>query len=777
MNNIENTLIREIYSNSLAKPDETLYEHTKLLLDNFELLKNLGYLNSNIKDIEEILYLSCLYHDMGKINPVFQQRLKNKNKFDKNIEVGHNILSACLVNLFLDNSKDNKLKNNLVRAAILNHHNYIENFTFLNEETNEEILFRNLVGINNKFFHEEENEFLKKVKKTKKMRTIDEMKSILSSYDYIIIKGLLNKCDYAASAHMKCEIKNDFLLNSLENLNYEWRDIQNFCIKNRNDNLVIIGSTGLGKTEASLLWGADNKIFYVLPLKTAINAMYERIKNLVKNDYDKKVAVLHGQTDSVYLKELDNDTTVKNENEKFYEYYKNTKKLAMPITVATPDQLFDSVFKYNGYEFKMATFSYSRIIIDEIQAYSPDILAYTIYAIRLINDLGGKIAIFTATLAPFVKDLLTKKSSITSEYKFKDFEYKYECFLSEDKRHNMKIIEEDLNSEYIIGILNQHVDLKTCLIVRNTIKSAQELYNQLQNELDCSKYEVNLLHSKFTVEDRKQKEVEILKDGNPKNVNDKIKVWISTQIVEASLDIDFDIMFTELSELLGLFQRFGRVYRKRTLESDIPNIYVFTEISEKQISSPYNTYGFIDQTLHNLSKTALKEKGDGIITEEEKMNMINQYFTTEKLRDSDYIKKFNQVFNKIQSLSPGKMELKDVKKEFRNIVSFKAVPINIYNSNDIAKLIEQINNCYRDMIALDGEQKNAEKLKLIKLQDKLSDKTLNVNISDINPKNFFTAANEKIYITEKFYDNEYGLLKDELVDKFDLQSNSGGIFI
>ena len=159
------------------------------------------------------------------------------------------------------------------------------------------------------------------------------------------------------------------------------------------------------------------------------------------------------------------------------------------------------------------------------------------------------------------------------------------------------------------------------------------------------------------------------------------------------------------------------------------------------------------------------------------MNMINQYFTTEKLRDSDYIKKFNQVFNKIQSLSPGKMELSDVKKEFRNIVSFKAMPINIYNSNDISKLIEQINNCYRDMIALDGEQKNAEKLKLIKLQDKLSDKTLNVNISDINPQNFFTAANEKIYITEKFYDNEYGLLNDELVDKFDLQPNSGGIFI
>lgn len=775
MNNIEDNMIKEIYSKSFAKPDETLYEHTKLLLDNFELLKNLGYLSNNIKDIEEILYLSCLYHDMGKINPVFQERLKNKNKFDKNVEVGHNILSIFLVNPFLNDKSESE--NNLIRCAILNHHNYIENFTYLDTEINEELIENNLLEINDKFLHLSSEDFEEMIDKTLDFQNIHEMKQIQKTYDYIIIKGLLNKCDYAASAHMSCEIKNDFLLNSLENLNYEWRDIQNFCIQNRNDNLIIVGSTGLGKTEASLLWGADNKIFYVLPLKTAINAMYERIKNLVKNDYDKKVAVLHGQTDSVYLKELGNDTTVKNENEKFYEYYKNTKKLAMPITVATPDQLFDSVFKYNGYEFKMATFSYSRIIIDEIQAYSPDILAYTIYAIRLINDLGGKIAIFTATLAPFVKDLLTKKSSITSDYKFKDFEYKYECFLSEDKRHNIKIIEEELNSEYIVGILNQHIDIKTCLIVRNTIKSAQELYNQLQNELDSSKYEVNLLHSKFTVEDRKQKEDEILKDGNPKNINDKIKVWISTQIVEASLDIDFDIMFTELSELLGLFQRFGRVYRKRTIESNIPNIYVFTEISEKQISSPYNTYGFIDQTLHNLSKTALKEKGDGIITEEEKMNMINRYFTTEKLRNSDYIKKFNQVFNKIQSLSPGKMELKDVKKEFRNIVSFKAMPLNIYNSNDIAELIEQINNCYRDMIALDGEQKNVEKLKLIKLQDKLSDKTLNVNISDINPKNFFTAANEKIYITEKFYDNEYGLLKDELVDKFDLQSNLGGIFI
>ena len=108
-------MIKEIYSKSFAKPDETLYEHTKLLLDNFELLKNLGYLSNNIKDIEEILYLSCLYHDMGKINPVFQERLKNKNKFDKNVEVGHNILSIFLVNPFLNDKSESE--NNLITVS------------------------------------------------------------------------------------------------------------------------------------------------------------------------------------------------------------------------------------------------------------------------------------------------------------------------------------------------------------------------------------------------------------------------------------------------------------------------------------------------------------------------------------------------------------------------------------------------------------------------------------------------------------------------------------
>ena len=174
----------------------------------------------------------------------------------------------------------------------------------------------------------------------------------------------------------------------------------------------------MGKTEASLLWAGNSKVFYVLPLRTAINAMFRRIRDeIIQMDYMDKIGLLHGETASEYLSDDKSSKEEVLESEKFFEYYDRTRNMSLPITIATPDQLFDFVFKYPGYELKLATFSYSKIIIDEIQAYSPDILAYTIYAIKRINTLGGRFAIFTATLAPFVRDLLLEE--IEGETKIK----------------------------------------------------------------------------------------------------------------------------------------------------------------------------------------------------------------------------------------------------------------------------------------------------------------------------------------------------------------------
>jgi len=67
-------------------------------------------------------------------------------------------------------------------------------------------------------------------------------------------------------------------------------------------------SKGYGKTEASLLWIGNHKGFYVLPLKTAINAMYRRIKNtLYPDDYSENLGLLHGELENIYLEDGSND--------------------------------------------------------------------------------------------------------------------------------------------------------------------------------------------------------------------------------------------------------------------------------------------------------------------------------------------------------------------------------------------------------------------------------------------------------------------------------------
>ena len=83
----------------------------------------------------------------------------------------------------------------------------------------------------------------------------------------------------------------------------------------------------------------------------------------------------------------------------------------------------------------------------------------------------------------------------------------------------------------------------------------------LEDELQELKVEnINLLHSRFIYNDRSAKEFKIKKFSENRKENG---IWITTQIVEASLDIDFDYLYTEMSTLDSLFQRLGRCYRSR----------------------------------------------------------------------------------------------------------------------------------------------------------------------------------------------------------------------
>lgn len=760
--------IERIYRENQAKPDESLYNHTKLLLDQLETIKDIGYLNKDTygNNIEDLVYLACLYHDSGKINDYFQERVKvDKNqRFDEKTEVGHNILSAYLTMHLLEDEKYSYLnakEKDIIINAVLNHHHYIKNYDSLKDDKDK--IENNLIEIG-KNYSVFENLNPKKMN-AKKIMTL---RSLRADKRYIFVKGLLHKCDYSASAHIEAEIGNDFLLERMDSKGFEWNKLQEYCRDKSEENIVIIGSTGIGKTEASLLWAGNNKIFYVLPLRTAINAMYIRIKrDFVSQDYDNKLGLLHGETASQYLSmENGRGIDVEDENEKFYRYYDLTKNMALPLTISTPDQIFNFVFKYNGYELKLVTLAYSRIIIDEIQAYSPDILAYTIHAISEVARYGGKFAIFTATLAPFVKDLLVERLG--------NINFDENVFLTEEVRHKMKVDDSSISADFICDFVKNNMDeeSKSYLVVMNTVRDAQEIYSELKDEIG-HEVDVKLIHSRFTVEDRNIKEKEILNDGNYKDFKRKSKksvIWVSTQVVEASLDIDFDYLFTELSDLLSLFQRMGRVYRKRIIAGGDTNVFIFTEIRDSLIKN--GERGFIDRGLYELSKEALKEQGDGIISELDKKRMIDEYFTSEKLEEkqrqnrSYFLKEYYDNYNYVKDLSIGSLDPPEVERKFRNIVSFKAIPESfVYGDKqgDLNSIIAKMDDITETIKKAEDEiEKKGLNKELLKLKEEVNKFTLNVDPTYLSGSyDFIDYKYDKIKVIKHKYDSDTGLQREK----------------
>lgn len=153
-----------------------------------------------------------------------------------------------------------------------------------------------------------------------------------------------------------------------------------------------------------------------MPIRTAINAIYDRIKNQILKDekLEERLGLLHSESLSYYGNHVGQEMDI-------LDYRNRGQALSLPLNISTLDQLFDFVFKYKGYEMKLATLAYSKIVIDEIQMYDAEMLAYLIYGLRRIHELGGEIAIVTATLPPFIKKLLRDKNIGNIEFKECDF--------------------------------------------------------------------------------------------------------------------------------------------------------------------------------------------------------------------------------------------------------------------------------------------------------------------------------------------------------------------
>jgi len=636
----------------------------------------------------------------------------------------------------------------------------------------------------------------------------------LNTVENIKLLGLLIKCDHSASGGYEIEYPNDFLEDALNNLlnefkekdkSADWNNMQKFCKENSDKNIIAIADTGMGKTEGGFLWGGNNKIFFVLPLRTAINAMYKRFDEVIIKGENKeeRVGLLHSNSLEYYLnnkKELVIDDKDEKEMD-ILEYNKRGKHLSLPITICTPDQIFNFILKYKGYESKLATLSYSKIILDEMQMYDASLLAAVIFGITKIIEMGGKIAIVTATFPPIIEYFLNKYLMKDNKNVIKDLDKPEEIveepifikkkFTNNEKiRHNIVLIDDEIGMEHILWQFkkNKKENKKSnkILVICNTIKKAQEIYLKLKEEDDL-KDKINMLHSNFIREDREEKEKNILDFG--KTEFDGEGIWISTSLVEASLDIDFDYLFTELQDLNSLFQRFGRCNRKGKKSVDEANCFIYLKIEDKYLKEKGSKYGFIDKDIYENSKKGLENyckviSKDEIensqdysellknyskkITEGDKIKLIEENLSFENLKESNFVDEFEKTYEKYQRILNSDENSQDDLK-LRDIQSVTVIPYNIYEENkeNIKELIKKIED---KNLGLEERQK--AKTELLKKTLSIQYYQLSKYISEIlkgkADANKYKSESinkfEKITVMEADYDKELGFHAKDFKD-------------
>ncbi|MFH8107848.1 MAG: CRISPR-associated helicase Cas3', partial [Candidatus Aenigmatarchaeota archaeon] len=524
-------------------------------------------------------------------------------------------------------------------------------------------------------------------------------------YDFFVFIGCLRRCDYAASGNVEIEqpknlaqdIYHDLLHNIKKSFGKSAEEIWQEKILKKYDakKLILIAPTGSGKTEFAILWAKNRnkKLIYTLPLRVALNDLYWRFSEGKKYFDEDDVGILHSTSFIEYLKECKEGDEIS-----IGEMINSSKLFSTPILLTTPDQVFLSSLKYYGFDKLISVYPLSAIVIDEIQAYNPEMAAIIIKTLEIVQQLKGDILIITATFPPYFEEFFSDFNKISLEeliqanhirqeevknYAIK--RHKIEVMtggIFEYKDNEMVIVEGGLNN--IKDIIDQNGD-KNIMIVLNNVGKAIQLFEKLK-EIYKEKNEKNqlfLLHSRL-IEKVKASRIDEIK----KKLNNREKglILVATQIVEASIDVDFDILITEVSPIESQIQRWGRVWRNRNMDyrDEKPNIYVFTNIDR-------GTKAIYDEKVISSTVEILKEYEGIVLDYKEEKDLIKRVYEEKikilgygnyEIKILDYYK--NKIKENLEWLKYFSAEkINDAHRIFRRIAGIQVVvPPLMENSDD-----------------------------------------------------------------------------------------------
>ncbi|RLI48304.1 MAG: CRISPR-associated helicase Cas3 [Candidatus Thorarchaeota archaeon] len=523
--------------------------------------------------IAQALKLAAIVHDLGKAAEGFQRALQDRKY---RWEFRHEVLSASIL-LASSRAKDEVIE--LAVAAVVTHHRNLDD-PQLNNDIGR-VIPDILPEAEQKFRRKAEElrpywrwlqhfwksraelyslpfpdgpqnlsmpvEFVERLKDFVEEFTLDSPKIMA----FLLTRGYLMAADHAVSAGLK-EFKIALPTPSLP----PQRSFQ-IRLGGHEGDAFLEAPTGSGKTNAALLWALRNRrkgerIFYVLPYQASIEAMADTLEQRFGKD---NVAVLHARAlDYAFREHFERTGEYQIAVCKAKAEVDIDRLAHKPLKVTTPFQLLKWLFGIPRFEIGISEMVGGLFIFDEIHAYDSHVVALIVEMVQKLKALGGRLLFMSATFPPFLRDLLQDAlESRACEFKLEADDKWSRQFLSK-VRHHIRWYDRSL--ETLIPMISEAVrDGRRVLVVANHVAQAQKIYRQLQEQLDG----VHLLHGRFVRKDRVAKERAVI--SALKGKTDLVKVLVATQVVEVSLDVSFDTIFTEVAPVDDLLQRFGRVNR------------------------------------------------------------------------------------------------------------------------------------------------------------------------------------------------------------------------
>lgn len=642
------------FSELFSHPDKYLENHLnnvkEISLEYIEEipLKNLPLTKEQLKKLVQIITLS---HDIGKSTNYFQEYLlKGEEKGGK--ETRHSLLSSFIAyyitqKVFSKENIDENLKVLLPIFSFLTVKRHHGDFTDILSEVvilddEKELLQKQVESIDDSKFNilinnlkdpdfneltkEKLLEIIEKVpedlKKYKiKIRALKNYKSV----DFYLFNNLIfsllidgDKTEVTVGKPKRkiLEIPHIIVDNYKKNLKIEKTPINELREKayqevlNKNINLEdkiysLNLPTGLGKTFTSVAFalklreeirkkeGYTPRIIYSLPFLSIIEQNADVIEKVLKNYYgeiDTAILLKHHHLSDLYYK-IDDREIEPDEAKILIEGWNSE------IIITTFVQLFHTLISNkNSTLRKLHRICGSIIILDEIQSIPTKywLLLREIFT-KLIEKYNCYIIFSTAT-----QPLIFKPKEMIPLVNAEDYFIKL----------NRTILKPNIHERLFLDEFSEKIKIETnksYMFILNTIRSAQNFYYLLKEKL---KEEIIYLSSHITPKERLER-INRIK-------NNEARIVITTQLVEAGVDIDLDVVYRDVAPLDSINQSAGRC--NRNWNKDIGEVYIY---SLKDDRRDYSSYIY-DRILLDVTKDVLKKREH--IPEIDFINYINDYF-------------------------------------------------------------------------------------------------------------------------------------------------------